>query len=156
MGADKDKTVVSNVIDIDNYSTRNGYRARFMTQDLKKDKPEGSEVAMDNNKYDLFMQELKEDMRERENRNENRQRDSEARTETRQRDAEDRLEKSLDSYRNEAKEREERFQKTADEIKGLVNEMKSSNKSTAIAIWTLSIATILGIAAMIVSILITK
>ncbi|MBC1605648.1 hypothetical protein HCJ39_13080 [Listeria rocourtiae] len=88
--------------------------------------------------------------------NENRQRDSEARTETRQRDAEDRLEKSLDSYRIEAKEREERFQKTADEIKGLVNEMNSNNKSTAIAIWTLSIATILSIAAMVIGVLVTK
>ncbi|HAC1145705.1 TPA_asm: hypothetical protein GI561_15475 [Listeria monocytogenes] len=97
----------------------------------------------DSNKYDLFMQEIKKDMRERENRNSDRQKELEKR-----------IERNLDNYRMEAKEREERFQKSADDIKSIVEDCKKDNRATTIAIWTLSLATIIGIAGMVIAVLI--
>ncbi|MBC1287001.1 hypothetical protein [Listeria booriae] len=135
-------------------------------------------VSFVDNEYDLFMKEIKDDLREREARNESRQNDLESRIEknidlfrSESRDREDRYRNEAkereDRYRNEAKEREVRyqakalslenqFQKTADGIQDLVKDMKKDNKSTTFAIWTLSISTILGIAAMIVTVLLTK
>ncbi|MBC6313463.1 hypothetical protein [Listeria immobilis] len=96
----------------------------------------------DSNKYDLFMQEIKEDMRERENRNSDRQKELEKR-----------IEKNLDNYRGESREREERFQKSVDDIKSIVGDSKKDNRNTTIAIWTLSVATIVGIAGMVITVL---
>ncbi|EJE7398678.1 hypothetical protein M5M22_003024, partial [Listeria monocytogenes] len=52
------------------------------------------------------------------------------------------------------KEREERFQKSADDIKSIVEDCKKDNRATTIAIWTLSLATIIGIAGMVIAVLI--
>ncbi|EAA0085394.1 TPA: hypothetical protein U0G34_002983 [Listeria monocytogenes] len=126
------------VTDLNEFKTN-----EFKGRKLKKRHEEEVFEMSDSNKYDLFMQEIKKDMRERENRNSDRQKELEKR-----------IERNLDNYRMEAKEREERFQKSADDIKSIVEDCKKDNRATTIAIWTLSLATIIGIAGMVIAVLI--
>ncbi|MBM7633880.1 hypothetical protein [Geomicrobium sediminis] len=103
-----------------------------------------SEVAAtmsDNNKYDLFMQDIKTTISE-----------SEQRSERRENKLEERLIRDIDSYKKEAADREERFMSALDEIKTDIKASqqeisdltKSSNRhnwATTITIGALALAT---------------
>lgn len=122
---------------------------------------------------DTYLKEIKDDLREREARVEkrfsdlaatNEQRDLVFRQEAREREEryimesrerEERFQKTLEEFKGQLKDSEMRVEKSIDELKADFKETKADNKSTKIAIWTLSLATIVSIAAMIVSILLT-
>ena len=108
----------------------------------------------DSMQVDTFFKEIKEDMRERETRNEKRISDLADHTEKRDAQLRADLKEREERFRQESREREERFLNAVDEIKSEFRETKADNKSTKIALWTLSITTIIGIAAMVVAILI--
>lgn len=69
---------------------------------------------------------------------------------------EERFEKYLKQINDDAKEREERFSKSVEEIKTIVSDGEKNRKSTTIAMWTLAVTTILGIAAMVITVVTTK
>lgn len=96
--------------------------------------------------------ELKEDIRESERRIGLDIREREQRFEREAARREERFEKSLEKFAQDAKEREERYIKSVDEIKNIVSEGEKNRKSTSIAMWTLAITTIVGIAAMVVTV----
>ncbi|SDB89428.1 hypothetical protein SAMN05421734_102252 [Pelagirhabdus alkalitolerans] len=99
--------------------------------------------------------ELKEDLRESERRISNSLNEREERFEKDSVKREERFEKSLEKFAIDSKEREERFMKDVAEIKNIVYEGEKNRTSIAIAIWTLAISTILGIAAMVITVLVS-
>ncbi len=92
-------------------------------------------------KYDNKYSDLKEDLRESERRISNDISERELR-----------FEKTIDRFMLDAKEREERYIKTAEETKNIVYEGEKSRKSNTIAMWTLAVTTIIGIAAMVITV----
>jgi|SRR5699024_8459245 len=95
-------------------------------------------------KFDNRYHDLKEDLRE-----------SERRISQEVKDRESRFEKSMERYSQEAKEREERFMQNIEEIKTIVADGEKNRKSTSIAMWTLAITTLLGIAAMVITVVLS-
>lgn len=102
----------------------------------------GSEMSntFDDNKY----YELKEDLRE-----------SERRITQDIRDRELRFEKTMEKHSQESKEREERFMKNIEEIKSIVSDGEKNRGRTTAAMWTLAITTIIGIAAMVITVVVS-
>src|SRR5690625_3482193 len=101
---------------------------------------EGDE-SMNDDKSDRNYSDLKEDLRESERRISNDIYERELR-----------FEKTIDRFMIDAKEREERYIKTAEETKNIVYEGEKSRKSNTIAMWTLAVTTIIGIAAMVITV----
>lgn len=95
-------------------------------------------------KYDNKYSDLKEDLRE-----------SERRISNDLREREMRFEKAMDRFTVEAKEREDRYINSINEIKNIVSEGEHNRKSTSIAMWTLAITTIIGIAAMVITVVLS-
>ncbi len=100
----------------------------------------------------LLMKDFKDELRERD-----------ARTEQRQRDLEERLSKQEERYLTDSKEREERYLADArereeryihlaDEIKQSAADMKKSNEDTVKSVRQNTIATYIGIGAMVVTV----
>lgn len=110
--------------------------------------------GMTSNEGDKYS-ELKEDLRESERRISNDIREREDRFEREMVRREERFEKSLEKYAEDAKEREERYIKSIDEIKQIVSDGEKNRKSTTIAMWTLAITTLIGIAAMVITVVVT-
>ncbi|WP_406944524.1 hypothetical protein ACJA3J_15225 [Halobacillus sp. SY10] len=80
---------------------------------------EEESIMSNSDHFDSFYKEIKDDMREREERNE--KREERIRREIEQR--EDRFERSMDKYQQESKEREERFLDTINRIEGKMDNM---------------------------------
>lgn len=108
----------------------------------------------DNSNYDLFMKEIKEDLREREARNESRQKDLENRLKDDLKEYRQQAKEDINRFHEDAKEREQRYISAVEEIKTIVQNGETNRKSTTIAMWTLAITTIIGIAAMVIAVLI--
>ena len=100
----------------------------------------------------LLIKDFKDELRERD-----------ARTEQRQRDLEERLSKQEERYLTDSKEREERYLADArereeryihlaDEIKQSAADMKNSNEDTVKSVRQNTIATYIGIGAMVVTV----
>lgn len=96
------------------------------------------------NNNDWKYSELKEDLRE-----------SERRISQDIKEREERFENMLERFVNDSKEREERFMKNIEDIKVIVSDGEKNRRNTSIAIWTLAITTILGIAAMVITVVIS-
>lgn len=116
--------------------------------------PKGVDSFM-SDKADSQYSELKEDLRDSERRISSDFKEREQRLEKEIIRREERFEKSLEKFAIDAKEREERYIKNIEEVKKIVANGETNRKSTTIAIWTLAITTILGIAAMIVTVLVS-
>lgn len=97
-----------------------------------------------NNNNDWKYSELKEDLRE-----------SERRISQDIKEREQRFENMLERFANDSKEREERFMKNIEDIKAIVSDGEKNRRNTSIAMWTLAITTILGIAAMVITVVIS-
>lgn len=107
-----------------------------------------------NNNDDKYS-ELKEDLRDSERRIASDFKEREQRFEREANRREDRFEKTIERITNEAKEREERYLNSVEEIKQIVADGEKNRKSTTIAMWTLAITTLLGIAAMVITVAVT-
>jgi|SRR5690625_149629 len=101
------------------------------------------EINMTENN-DWLYTELKEDLRE-----------SERRISRDVREREERFEKMIERSINDSKEREERFMKNVEEIKQIVSDGEKNRGRYTAAMWTLAITTIIGIAAMVITVVVS-
>lgn len=133
-----------------NEEARKQLQDRFEEQSASQES--GGEQDMSENNYDVFLKDIKDDLREREARNEKRY----------ERIHEELLQGKVDSemrdeqFRAEMKEREGRLLKAFDETKQDVKDIRSDNKTllyTNIAGW---IAMIIGVAAIVVTFITAK
>lgn len=133
-----------------NEEARKQLQDRFEEQSASQES--GGEQDMSENNYDVFLKDIKDDLREREARNEKRY----------ERIHEELLQGKVDSemldeqFRAEMKEREGRLLKAFDETKQDVKDIRSDNKTllyTNIAGW---IAMIIGVAAIVVTFITSK
>lgn len=150
-------TPKTDIINKQTYNTTDFDPFNFTVQELASGNDsfqEGEEMKNEQEYTGILFEELKRDIREREER---------SRREISER--EERFLKQMEQYsvdavarenryREEAKERELRYNKSMEEIKEIVRDGEKSRKSQTFAIWTLAVTTLIGIAAMVIAVII--
>lgn len=116
----------------------------FFNKDIFKESGHLNRLEEENDMdINFLIKDLKDEMRERD-----------TRTEQRQKDLEDRFVKQEQRYFDDAKEREERFSKLADEIKQATTHLENNNDQTVKAVRANNLAMILAVAAMVITVVV--
>ncbi|WP_078392065.1 hypothetical protein [Shouchella patagoniensis] len=138
------------------------YDGALIFNRISFEKKEEADLVMAGDDFDQRYSELKEDFRDSERRISQSSKEREDRIDkqidritTDAKEREDRFNAKVDQFALDAKEREDRFNETINRIEKTVKDGEKNRKATTVAIWTLALTTLLGIAAMVVTVFVS-